>query len=148
MISIKKSEFSQLTQFCKMNTQNHVENHLNIKSLKTHQQEFQNSDVVYLSIFNKTNKLAGYIILVKEKHENSIQLKRILIDEAFLGIGQDAMVVMEKYCITKLNAKRIWLDVFKNNSKAIYIYEKLGYKEFKRGEENDRAVIFYEKNLQ
>jgi RimJ/RimL family protein N-acetyltransferase len=147
MIAVKSSEFSQLTQFCKMNAQSHVKNHLSIKSLEAHQQEFQSNNVVYLSVFNKSNKLAGYIVLIKEKYENSIQLKRILIDEKFLGIGQDVIMVMENYCIAKLNTKRIWLDVFKNNNKAIYIYEKLGYKVFKRGEENYRAVLFYEKRL-
>lgn len=146
MITIKKSEFSQLSQFCKMNTQDHVKNHLSIKSLEDHQQEFQNSNFVYLSVFEK-NSLVGYIILVKENHENSIQFKRILIDEAFLGIGQEAMVMMEGYCVAKLNAKRIWLDVFKSNRRAIHVYEKSGYKVFKQGEENDRTVIFYEKNL-
>lgn len=146
MITIKKSEFSQLSQFCKMNTQDHVKNHLSIKSLEAHQKEFQNSNFVYLSVF-ESNSLVGYIILVKENHENSIQFKRILIDEAFLGIGQEAMVMMEGYCVAKLNAKRIWLDVFKSNRRAIHVYEKSGYNVFKQGEENDRTVIFYEKNL-
>ena len=130
-----------------MNTQSHVGVHLSLKSLVTHQQEFQQQDIIYLSIVNHKKDLAGYIVLIKENHGDSIQLRRILIDQAFLGIGQEAMIALEHYCMTTLSIKRIWLDVFKNNVRAIHLYEKLNYHIFKRGEENGCAVLFYEKIL-
>ena len=147
MITVKNSKFEELYKFSTINMQSHVNNFLTIKSLETHQQEFQNESNLFLSIFSASGKLAGYLILVKEKYTNTVQIKRILISENHLGIGQSAISAMENYCITKLKTKKIWLDVFKNNNKAIHIYEKLGYTTFKHSVENSREVVFYEKTL-
>ena len=147
MVTIRESKFEELTEFSKMNEQHHVGSHLNVKSLEAHHQEFENDNIIFLSILCGANHLAGYIILVKEDYINNIQFKRMLIGESYLGVGQSAIMAMENYCITELKTNRVWLDVFKDNGKAIHIYEKLGYKVFKQGEEGSRAVLFYEKDL-
>jgi len=54
---------------------------------------------------------------------------------------------MENYCVTALKMERIWLDVFKSNHRANHVYEKLGYRVFKKITENSRDVLFYEKNF-
>jgi len=146
MISVRTSKFEELNEFSILNKQHHVVNHLSIKSLEVLKQEFENENYLFLSIVLASGQLAGYIILVTGDNLNTIQLKRILVNENHLGIGQKAIKEMENYCRTVLKINRIWLDVFKNNSRAIHIYEKLGYKVFKEGEEGLREVIFYEKN--
>lgn len=128
-----------------MGYQNHVGTYLNLKSLKTHKNEFNKNNIFYLSIISSSGLLAGYFILRKEKNTKTVQFKRILIDEKHLGIGQEAILAMEKYCASELNANRIWLDVYERNSKAIYIYEKLGYKQFEKNIQNSETVLFYEK---
>ena len=147
MVTVRNSKIGELNEFFKMGEQSHVENHLNIKSLKAHQEEFKNSSIIFLSIISNPDQLAGYIILVKENDTHNVQLKRILIDENHLGVGQKAIIAMENYCITELESDRIWLDVFKSSSRAIHIYEKLGYEVFKEDEEDTRAVLFCEKML-
>ncbi|MDF1690656.1 MAG: GNAT family N-acetyltransferase [Cycloclasticus sp.] len=141
--------FSELQEFSKMNTQNHVLNQLSIKTLKAHQTEFKRPNIIFLSILTSCGNLAGYIILFVEKRTNIIHLKRILVDENHLGIGIGvrALLAMETYCLSELKANRVWLDVFKSNEKALHIYQKLGYKVFKKGMENCRHVLFYEKKL-
>jgi len=101
----------------------------------------------YLSIISSPNTLAGYIIICIENKSKTVQLKRILVDEKHLGIGQEAILAVENYCIKALKSNRIWLDVYENNSKAIYVYEKLGYIKFKEENQNSKPVLFYEKNL-
>jgi RimJ/RimL family protein N-acetyltransferase len=147
MVTVRTSEFRELNEFSKMNVQNHVGNHLNIKTLKEHQQEFKSDNIIFLSIFIGSNQLVGCIILVKKNSLKNIQFKRILVDENYLGIGQKAIIAMENYCITKLKTDRVWLDVFNDNRKAIHIYEKLGYKLFKQDKEGFRTVLFYEKKF-
>ncbi len=147
MVIVRNSQFIELNDFYKMNAQKHVVGHLNVRSLKSHQQEFKNHNVIFLSIIHHINQLAGYIILIRDKNNSSVQFKRILIDENHFGTGQKAIIAMEHYCITQFKVNRIWLDVFKSNSKAIYIYKKLGYKCFKEGKEDSRVVLFYEKIL-
>ena len=147
MVTVRKSKLGELHEFAKMNEQSHVANHLNIKSLEAHQVEYENDNVIFLGILFNFNQLAGYIILVKEDNTQNAQIKRVLVDERHLGVGQKAIVAMENYCITELKIEKIWLDVFKSNNRAIHIYEKLGYKVFKEDEEDSRAVFFYEKML-
>ena len=65
----------------------------------------------------------------------------------FKGIRQKTLLVLESYCIIKLNINHIWLDVYQNNLKAIYVYEKLGYIKFQENIQNLKTVLFYEKNL-
>jgi len=139
--------FSELPTFSKMNTQEHVLNQLSIKTLKEHEAEFKRANIIFLSILSSDGVLAGYIILLVDKGTCSIQLKRIIVDENHLGIGVRAVLAMEAYCLSELKANRVWLDVFKSNEKALHIYQKLGYKAFKKGTENCRDVLFYEKTL-
>lgn len=147
MVIVRNSKFEELNEFSNINKQTHVVDHLTIKSLETHQQEFENNNNLFLSIILDSVKLAGYIILVEENDRNTVQLKRILINQCHLGIGKNAILAMENYCINQLKIERVWLDVFKSNAKAIHIYEKLGYKVFKQSIEDSREVLFYEKKL-
>jgi RimJ/RimL family protein N-acetyltransferase len=145
MITIRNSKFNELKILFAMGSQDHVGTFLSHKLLETHENDFAINNIIYLSIVSGPGLLAGYIILSKEDESKSVQFKRILIDEKHLGIGQEAILVMERYCVSELNISRIWLDVYENNAKAKYVYEKLGYKQFKEGTENSKAVLFYEK---
>ena len=147
MISIRNTLLSELSEIANIGNQNHVNNFLSKKSLSVHENDFVKNNIIYLSIISKSKSLAGYIILRSQKQVNSIQLKRILIDEKHLGIGQQAIIAVEQYCLKELNCNHIWLDVYKNNKKAIYIYKKLGYQEFKESTHHSKMVSFYEKTL-
>jgi RimJ/RimL family protein N-acetyltransferase len=82
--------------------------------------------VIYLSIFSKAIKLAGYCVLEKEHNINEIRLKRIRVDQNYLGIGQEAILEVERYCLRCFNTRRLWLDIFKTIIKARHVYKKLG----------------------
>jgi len=147
MVLVQNSRLEELVKFSNINKQSHIGYHLSIKSREKHQQEFENRNSLFLSFTVPSGKLAGYIILVKENNVNTVQLKRRLVDEHYLGIGQKAILATEKYCITELKTKRVWLDVFIDNDRAVHVYKKLGYKAFKQSVEDSREVIFYEKNI-
>ena len=146
-MNIRNTQIKELTEIHEMGYQSHVGDFLGIKSLETHKKNIKSDGVIYLSIINSSGTLAGYIILCKEHKSKTVQLKRILIDEKHLGIGQEAILLVENYCSRELQSNYIWLDVYKNNSKAIYVYEKLGYINFKQEIQNSKSVLFYEKNL-
>jgi len=147
MVIVRNSKFKELNEFFNMNKQSHVADYLTIKSLKVHQQEFKSGNSLFLSILLSSSELAGYVILFKENNLNTVQFKRIIIDENHLGIGQESIIAMELYCINELKIRRVWLDVFKNNNRAIHVYEKMGYNVFKRSVEASRDILFYEKIL-
>ena len=147
MTSIRNTLFNELKIIFEMSYQSHINNNLNYKTLEAHEQEFRRKNIIYLSIINSAHLFTGYFIIKKESNSNNVQLKRVLIDEKHLGIGQEAILLLENLCIKEFKSSRIWLDVYETNKKAIHIYEKLGYKKFKESIEYSRPVLFYEKML-
>ena len=147
MVTIRKSNFRELKDISDMGSQNHVSNFLSGKTLEIHERDFDKKNIVYLSIINTASLLAGYIILELQNKTKSVQLKRILVSEHYIGIGQEAIIATEKYCVNEFKSRRLWLDVYENNLKAKHIYKKLGYKKFKNGIQEFKAVEYYEKNL-
>jgi len=52
------------------------------------------------------------------------------------GYGTDAMKILLEFGFNYINLHRIELGVYPNNKRAIYVYEKLGFKEVGRKREN------------
>ena len=76
-----------------------------------------------------------------------MQLKRIVIDEKYLGIGTAVMKELEVYVLEYYEVHEIWLDVYADNKRAIGLYEKLDYVRYNVGMENHREVWFYKKDF-
>lgn len=148
MTSVRNTNFKELKEIAEIGKQRHVGGFLSNKSLETHKADFNTAAVTYLSIISSSGLLAGYIIVCKEKKSRRVRLKRILIDENHLGIGQEAIILLENYCIREFNSEFIWLDVYESNSKAVYVYEKLGYVKFKEKRQKAKSVLYYDKRLQ
>jgi len=147
MIKLRESQYSELPIFCEFERQSHARHFVDATPLLTHQNNFIDENIIYLSIDNAAGELAGYFILVNEAQQDSVEFRRILIDAKHTGIGQAAILEMENYCKHTLNACRIWLDVYDDNDKGKHIYEKMGYKRFKTRTHNDRQLHLYDKIL-
>lgn len=78
---------------------------------------------------------------------NDVELRRIVISKKGNGLGQQAIALMEEYCAEHLNCSRVWLDVFESNKRGIYLYQKLGYKQFKQTEFEGQQLLCMEKTL-
>ncbi len=147
MISIRPSQSSELAVFHAMERQPHVGNFIISTSLETHQKNFANPSILYLSIESDAGELVGYFILALEENRRSVEFRRIVIDQARRGVGQEAIRQMERYCKTRLSAKRIWLDVFEDNDVGRHIYKKLGFTHFKTEIFEARKLLFFEKTV-
>jgi len=141
---LKKATKDDLKTFYTMSIQKHIGKNLNNKSLEQFENEFQEEATVFLGVM-RDESIAGYIILVEEAE--TVQLKRIVIDENHLGLGSEVMQLFEEYCLRRLGKDRLWLDVYADNARAVHLYEKLGYVRYNEGMENHREVWFYRKNL-
>jgi len=147
MVTLRLAQEKELELFVEMELQTHAVRFVHSTDLDLHKREFNNPNIIYLSIENLENELCGYFILVIETDTESIEFRRIVIDETCRGIGQAAIREMENYCRNFSNAKRIWLDVYEDNMVGKYIYEKLGYKKFKQSMCDGRTLLFYQKAL-
>ena len=96
-------------------------------TMEQHEDMIKGNQSEHLSIFNSENKLVGFIILIHHP-EQVIELKRIVVNEKGKGYGQSSIQQVKKFAFKKLNAERLWLDVFDFNERAIHVYKKLGFK--------------------
>ena len=147
MFDLRKADIIELTAIYEFETQDHTKPFLNKKSMADHKREFTEKNTTYLCMVDTSNVILGYFIILKNQSKNSIQLKRILISQDSLGIGQDALTKLEKYCISIMDVKHIWLDVYDDNYRAIHIYKKLGYQLYNTVIQDNRNILYFDKSL-
>ena len=147
MISLRTSTRDELKLFDALDRQVHASKFVIGTGLKTHQKYFDDPNITYLSIENSRGEFCGYFVLVVEPDTESVEFRRILIDQNKRGVGQVAITEMENYCRKEFSVKRIWLDVYEDNAIGRHIYEKMGYQQFKEELEEGRQLLFYEKAL-
>jgi len=70
----------------------------------------------------------GFIILIGCRNPNqSIELKRMVIQAKGAGFGRAALRVSKKVAFDDLGAHRFWLDVKQHNSRAKALYDSEGF---------------------
>ncbi|WZL72556.1 GNAT family protein [Clostridiaceae bacterium 35-E11] len=94
-----------------------------------HREAIEAEDWMHMVIIKKISQaIIGYILLdeIKSEHQ-TIELTRIAIKEKGKGYGRQAIKLIKKLCFERLDCHRLWLDVFDENKKAIYLYETEGF---------------------
>ena len=148
MTALRRSNIEDLKKFIVLDRQKDVCNYIIKYTLDDYADFFNDPRIIFLTITDNKEEFAGYIILVIEETNNSVEFKRIVVDEKKRGIGQAAIKLMETFCIERIDAKRIWLDVFEHNKRGLHIYKKLGYSKFKEEVYEGKNLLFYEKSLE
>src|SRR5438105_4201603 len=71
---------------------------------------------------------AGFLILIGCRSPNqSIELKRMVIQAKGSGVGRAALRVAKKVAFDDLRAHRFWLDVKARNTRAKALYDSEGF---------------------
>jgi diamine N-acetyltransferase len=70
----------------------------------------------------------GFVILIGcRSPQQSLELKRMVIQAKGSGFGRAALRVAKKIAFDDLNAHRFWLDVKKRNTRAQALYDSEGF---------------------
>lgn len=111
-----------------------------IEFVITKKEDNKRVGTIGLSHIDNINQKAEYGILIGEE------------EELGKGYAKESTIAIINYGFNELNLKKIYLNVFKDNMKAISLYEKIGFIEegifnkeiFKNGEFKDivRMAIF------
>lgn len=72
-----------------------------------------------IEFFNRVDDEAEWGIVITTNKQNK-------------GYGKEALLRSVEYGFNELNLKRIYLEVYANNPRAIHIYENCGFKEYDR----------------
>jgi RimJ/RimL family protein N-acetyltransferase len=85
---------------------------------------------LHLTIKHKQDKrLVGYIILCGIENKNeSLEFRRIFVNEKGKGFGREAIKLLKKICFDYLKFNRLWLDVHIDNLMAIQLYESENFR--------------------
>lgn len=142
-ITLRDTKVEELAAICKME-QGDARNFILPYSLERHQKEFAEPTVVYKSIC-RADELVGFIILVLDPDDVSVEFRRIVISEPGRGIGKLAVEMVRNVCRNELGRTRLWLDVFATNERARHVYEQCSYRRFGASEHQGRTLLLYER---
>lgn len=74
------------------------------------------------------NKIVGYLILIGLTNpDQSINFRRIVIEEKGYGYGRQAIGLVKDMVFNKFKAHRLWLDVMAHNERAYALYLSEGF---------------------
>jgi len=96
--------------------------------------KMDNKATMFSMLEKGTNKFIGNIEFFNRVYEESewgIALTAKMQDK---GYGTEALKRSVEYGFNELGLKRIYLIVYVNNPRAKHVYEKCGFKEFKRND--------------
>lgn len=113
-------------------------------SLDRHRTEFANPEVVYKSVVRNGQHI-GFLILVLDSDDQSVEFRRIVVSEPGRGYGKRVVSMVDAICRAELGRVRVWLDVFEENERARHLYEHCGYQRFGESEREGRRLLLYEK---
>ena len=79
---------------------------------------------------NETSSgIDAYVILRGLAEDSrSIELKRVVVAAPGQGLGRQVLSEIVRIVFRELNAHRLFLDVFEDNTRARHLYESLGFK--------------------
>jgi len=93
-----------------------------------HQATLASADARYY--VNETSSGIDAYVILRGISENSrsIELKRVVVAVPGQGLGRQVLSEIVQIAFRELNAHRLFLDVFEDNSRARHLYESLGFK--------------------
>lgn len=118
------NDLDKIIEFEKSNN-----NFVNSYSKEKHVTLLDDADCIHLSMRRLNNdKLVGHMLVFGlEGGNSSLELRRITINEKGIGFGRESLKLLKKLCFEELKFHRLWLDVYDDNSRAIYLYESEGF---------------------
>jgi len=97
MVFLRQTTRDELEIFDAIDRQSHAIRFITQIGVKAHQDFFDDPNITYLTIVNEEGELSGYIVLVLESDNQSVELRRISIDQNKRGVGQAALMQVESF---------------------------------------------------
>ncbi len=115
-----------------------------------HEATMRDPDFLHLIVRKKDSaESIGYAILRKGFPDpSSVEFLRLVISDEFKGCGYGTSTLKHVWNLVffELGYTRLWHDVFAENTRAVQLYDRLGYNRFKTEPDpgSGRQLYFYE----
>ncbi len=137
MVELRHSLAKEIPVFLSIQIDPENKEYIGQYSKEEHLEKMNDPNIQYLTVFDINNKIVGFVILAGLKDSNhNIEFRRLVITEKGKGYGKATIEFIKKYAFEKLNAYRLWLDVYDFNERAFYVYQKMGFLEEGRKQES------------
>ena len=98
--------------------------------LEKHKLHYSSPDYSYLIAVSEGQDWLGMVIFSGiGRPDRNIELVRVAVSEPGKGTGRFLIDAVQEFAFGELNAHRLWLDVFEDNSRARNLYQKSGFRE-------------------
>lgn len=94
-----------------------------------------------LTVVLDKNKVIGFANFYNYEPKQSVYIGNVVIEQAYRGegLGKELVLYMIKIVAEKYQITNVKLSVFSDNSVALLLYAKLGFKPFKVEERKDTS---------
>lgn len=98
-------------------------------SEEQHLEAMSDDNVAHLVVCREPDRhVVGFVILRGlTDPDNSIEFKRLVINEKGSGFGRDAVQLIKKFAFEHSRAHRLWLEVVESNERAFQLYRTEGF---------------------
>ena len=129
MITIRKTEQDDLKWVIDAESSPENNNYVEQWSFDKHCNSLLDNDIKHFLIIDANKNKVGYFILAGlENENNTMELRRLVITQKHKGYGKYTLKEILRLSFEEFNCHRLWLDVKINNTKAMAMYEKFGFK--------------------
>jgi RimJ/RimL family protein N-acetyltransferase len=99
-------------------------------SLERHLQSIgDQNEAHFLALDESAKTPRGFAILIGlQDEDDSLQLKRLVIETKGRGYGRQAMRAIKQFAFHEVRCHRLWLDVLDGNDRARGLYESAGFR--------------------
>jgi len=97
--------------------------------VEQHRSALADDNIAHLAVLSVDDGcIVGYVILIGLKNpDESIEFKRIVINDKGKGLGREAVRLIRKLAFERYNAHRLWLEVVEGNERAYNLYKSEGF---------------------
>ena len=106
------------------------------QEIKWVHEKLEERAIVFSMIEKKSGKFIGNIELMDPTDSDCELGIAITAKMQNTGFGTEAVMALTEYAINKLGMRRVFLRTSPQNSRAIHVYQKCGFKEYDRSDEH------------
>lgn len=128
MVTIRNTEEQDLAAVKAMESDPEAREYVYQWTLEQHRALFSDPDSRHWALENEEGELVGYCIMKGLRHPfGVVELMRIVIGPKGKGYGREAVEAVMMRVFESPENRKLWLDVAETNSRAIRLYESLGF---------------------